>query len=285
MANFNLKQKNIPVQPFGFFNGQRGVLTSITLIMKTFIYSAKSMMTLLLGVVFLMTSCEKDVKNDPLKTDGHQAEATSDISVEDLTLEFEKAIEGRVNFSEATTDRAPFLINSGFPCELELPQNTRDQSNTDRNEDSKVSPCKKCDCNGLFAEMDLTDAQKGRLRRAMSAYEDCVGNARKRLASMYETLMDEYNAEYNRLAHAHRSGRISKEEFDRMVHRLRSSYEQRFNALKDRNMLCQAISRCHAQYLRHVRATLNARQWHQFAKCQRSCLSNNDRKQDDSGRK
>jgi hypothetical protein len=274
------------MQPFANNNGQRGVLTIITLTMKTFIYSAKNMMTLLLGVVFLMTSCEKEIKNDALKTDDNQAEATSDISVEDLTIEFEKALEGRVNFSEATADRAPFLINSGFPCELELPQNTRDQSNTDRNsDDSKVSPCKKCNCNGLFADMDLTDAQKARLRRAIGAYEDCVGNARKRLASMYETLMAEYDAEYNRLAHAHRAGRISKEEFERMVHRLRSSYEQRFNSLKDRNMLCQAISRCHSQYLRHVRATLNARQWHQFAKCQRSCLSNNDRKKDDSGRK
>lgn len=258
------------MQPFVHKNSQMGVLKNNNLTMKTFIYSAKSMMALLLGVVFLMTSCEKEIKNDALKTNEKQ-EATSDISVEDLTLDFEKALECRVNFSEATADCGPFLINSGFPCELEL-GSTRDHSNTD-SDWSKVSPCKKCNCSGLFAEMHLTDAQKARLQRAMSTYEDCVGNARKRLASMYESLMAEYDAEYNRLAHAHRAGRISKEEFERMVHRLRSSYEQRFNSLKDRNMLCQAISRCHSQYLRHVRATLNARQWHEFAKCQRSCHS------------
>jgi hypothetical protein len=213
---------------------------------------------------FLMISCEKEIQAD--KTNNIQTDATLEISSDELTQEFENSLKS-VNISESTTESDPFLINYGLPCQLDFTKSDDIQGGHSN------KCCKKFECNDLFASMDLNDRQKAGLRGAINSYENCVSSIREKLKTKRETLSNKYNEDYDKLVAAHRSGRITKEQFEMMVSRLQHSNRVNLKSLEDRELIYRHITRCYSQYLRNVRNNLNLRQWNQFAECQRKCFT------------
>lgn len=218
-----------------------------------------------MALSFLFVSCSKDNdEDDNLFTESHE----TGERVADLSQDFE-AIIGHVTFDEGDAQTLPSLINDGIPCLV-------DEAGSEMRSNSQSglsTPCQPCNCNGLFAQMDLSDAQKTRIRRSMAAYNQCIKDARERLASLHRELMEEYKLEFTKLQRQLRAGRITEDQFKRMAYRLRMHYGNKFENLQSRHNLCRAIASCHRTYLENVRSILNDRQWARFAQCQRRCMS------------
>jgi hypothetical protein len=178
-----------------------------------------------------------------------------------------------VNYVEADIEQEPYLINDGIPCGVD---NTIDveESGSMNTSDSRLStPCVTCNCNFLFRKMDLTERQKLQLRRAMHERENCIKNARERLANLFNKYMEEYKLAYQRIHRLYRAGKITEAEYKRLLHRLNMKYREIFSNLKDRKLMCKAIAHCHRQYLGRVQSILTPRQWHAFVTCQKRCIA------------
>lgn len=224
-----------------------------------------------------LSSCKKDNDRNESMT-GTSSEENQE-SLNAIEADFLEVI-SFVNIEHATIDDEPSLINNGVSCMVDQPDISDENANSNSSLASK-RPCIVCNCSGVFAEMRLSDAQKQRLRRSWMAYNDCVKSARERLANLHQSILEEYKMEYHKIQRMYRAGKITKAEYERMIHRLRMSYNEKMESLKERKLLCAAIARCHRQYLNHVNSILTPMQWRKFVECKKRCILQAKQKRND----
>lgn len=238
----------------------------------------KIMKTIAAGIIAIsltFTACNKE--KNPAEISSNDSDASAIVELDEIETELYESID-YVNYVEADENSEPYLINDGIPCGVES-LGDAESRNTTSSTNTLSTPCKTCNCNFLFKDMDLTDRQKANLRRAINEYDNCVKSARERLANLYNKHMEEYKLEYQKIQRMYRAGKITEDEYKRMIHRLNTKYREIFSNLNDRKLLCKAIAQCHRQYLSHVKRILTPRQWHKFMECQRRCIASNTRPQ------
>jgi hypothetical protein len=265
------------MQPFRKHHCQRVVNFKKLTIMKKINYIALGFLSL--SIAF--ASCKKEKETEDLFSTTETA--SNETAVLDAVESDFFDIISQPHWIDADIEQEPSLINDGISCATDLENPDANESMSGANGRTDAKPCNIVNCNHLFASLRLSDAQKLRLRRSWNAYNDCVNSSRRRLAALHQQIMNEYQMEYKKLERSYRAGKITKEEFARSIQKLRMQYQHKIKSLKERELLCKAITNCYRQYLENVKSILTPEQWNRYFQCVRKGMSEGAKRDNASG--
>lgn len=110
-------------------------------------------------------------------------------------------------------------------------------------------------------------AQKLQIRKAMSTYADCKRGAVKNYRSDLLALNRKVAAERKKLVDAFKNQRITRQQFQDDMKKLRARYAQASKDIKQK--YAATFKSCYTDFLKSLKRILSSRQWTAFVNCLR----------------
>lgn len=219
--------------------------------MKT---AVKSLVMIVLGAV-IFASCQKESISPVLS--GQEQEVLQDIQdemINDLTTQVDEEF---MNSEVMGGENADFYLeNDGLPEVYLLEAGDVDLLGK---RPSKLIKC--------LIGVQPDSAQKLQIRKAMSAYADCKKDSLKSYRSDLIALNKKVAAERKKLIDAAKNNRITRQQFQDAMKKLRARYAQASQDIKKK--YAASFKKCYTAFLSDLKRILSSRQWTAFVNCLR----------------
>ena len=115
--------------------------------------------------------------------------------------------------------------------------------------------------------LKLEEDQIKKIRIALGGYNDCKASAIHRARAIHAHLVAKYKDLAHEQAKLLRAGKITKEEYEARIARIRHAFQKELRELQLKEKLNEALKDCYTKFLRQLNGILTERQWKAFLAC------------------
>ncbi len=221
---------------------------------------------LVIGIMALtITGCKKECMNlDPAQTN------LSETEIQALAVQSESENEApEILYDETTSEMV--AVNEGIAIDYLASAedfNNNGVTGTDSKIDARTtSNIRDHSFVRCLHGLKLTDDQTKKIRIAFGEYNDCKASAIHRARAIHAHLVAKYKDLAHEQAKLLRAGKITKEEYDARIARIRHAFQKELRELQLKEKLNHALKDCYTKFLRNLNGILTERQWKAFVAC------------------